>query len=143
MRANSHDRNVVSQVTSRHRKRDYLNRACGGAPEPPIISVDILEPGEPGNPIEDLRMPRLSINGHPQQVDVDPDTSLLWVLRDTLGLTGTRYGCGIAQCGACTVHIDGVGTRSCSVPDAVMAKWTVHGRCAGHREWLCSTDTLE
>jgi len=49
-------------------------------------------------------------------VDADPDTPLLWVLRDTLGLTGTRYGCGIAQCGACTVHIDGVATRSCSVP---------------------------
>jgi isoquinoline 1-oxidoreductase alpha subunit len=61
-------------------------------------------------------MPRLTINGHPQLVDVDPDTPLLWVLRDTLGLTGTRYGCGIAQCGACTVHIDGVATRSCSVP---------------------------
>ena len=61
-------------------------------------------------------MPRLTINGHPQPVDVDPDTPLLWVLRDTLGLTGTRYGCGIAQCGACTVHIDGVATRSCSVP---------------------------
>jgi len=61
-------------------------------------------------------MPRLTINGHTQQVDVDPDTPLLWVLRDTLGLTGTRYGCGIAQCGACTVHIDGVATRSCSVP---------------------------
>jgi len=61
-------------------------------------------------------MPSLTINGHPQQVDVDPDTPLLWVLRDTLGLTGTRYGCGIAQCGACTIHIDGVATRSCSVP---------------------------
>jgi isoquinoline 1-oxidoreductase alpha subunit len=61
-------------------------------------------------------MPRLTLNGHPQQVDVDPDTPLLWVLRDTLGLTGTRYGCGIAQCGACTVHVDGVATRSCSVP---------------------------
>jgi isoquinoline 1-oxidoreductase alpha subunit len=61
-------------------------------------------------------MPRLTINGHSQQVDVDPDTPLLWVLRDTLGLTGTKYGCGIAQCGACTVHIDGVATRSCSVP---------------------------
>jgi isoquinoline 1-oxidoreductase alpha subunit len=60
-------------------------------------------------------LPRLTINGHAQQVDVDPDTPLLWVLRDTLGLTGTRYGCGIAQCGACTVHIDGVATRSCSV----------------------------
>jgi isoquinoline 1-oxidoreductase alpha subunit len=61
-------------------------------------------------------MPRLIINGRAQQVDVDPDTPLLRVLRDTLGLTGTRYGCGIAQCGACTVHIDGVATRSCSVP---------------------------
>jgi isoquinoline 1-oxidoreductase alpha subunit len=60
-------------------------------------------------------MPHLTINGHAQQVDVDPNTPLLWVLRDTLGLTGTRYGCGIAQCGACTVHIDGVATRSCSV----------------------------
>ena len=65
-------------------------------------------------------MPNLTINGHAQQVDVDPNTPLLWVLRDTLGLTGTRYGCGIAQCGACTVHLDGVATRSCSVPvDAV------------------------
>jgi isoquinoline 1-oxidoreductase subunit alpha len=61
-------------------------------------------------------MPRLSINGQTQEVNVDPDTPLLWVLRDTLGLTGTKYGCGIAQCGACTVHIDGVATRSCSVP---------------------------
>jgi len=61
-------------------------------------------------------MPRLTINGHAQQVDVDPDTPLLWVLRDTLGLTGTKYGCGIAQCGACTVHIDGIATRSCSMP---------------------------
>ena len=61
-------------------------------------------------------MPDLTVNGRAQQVDVDPDTPLLWVLRDTLGLTGTRYGCGIAQCGACTVHVDGVATRSCSVP---------------------------
>jgi isoquinoline 1-oxidoreductase alpha subunit len=61
-------------------------------------------------------MARLIINGQTREVDVDPDTPLLWVLRDTLGLTGTKYGCGIAQCGACTVHIDGVATRSCSVP---------------------------
>lgn len=59
---------------------------------------------------------RLTVNGHQQEVDVDPDTPLLWVLRDTLGLIGTRYGCGIAQCGACTVHIDRVAARSCSVP---------------------------
>ena len=63
-------------------------------------------------------MTRLTINGKTQEVDVDPDTPLLWVLRDTLGLTGTKYGCGIAQCGACTVHVDGVATRSCSVPAA-------------------------
>jgi len=60
-------------------------------------------------------MPRLTINGQTREVDVDPDTPLLWVLRDTLGLAGTKFGCGIAQCGACTVHIDGVATRSCSV----------------------------
>jgi isoquinoline 1-oxidoreductase alpha subunit len=66
-------------------------------------------------------MTRLTINGQPHDVDVDPDTPLLWVLRDTLGLTGTRYGCGIAQCGACTVHIDGVATRSCSLPVSAAA----------------------
>ena len=58
----------------------------------------------------------LSINGKSYNVDVESDTPLLWVIRDTLGLTGTKYGCGIAQCGACTVHIDGVATRSCQVP---------------------------
>ena len=61
-------------------------------------------------------MTTLSINGRSHEVDVEPDTPLLWVLRDTIGLTGTKYGCGIAQCGACTVHIDGVATRSCQVP---------------------------
>jgi isoquinoline 1-oxidoreductase alpha subunit len=61
-------------------------------------------------------MVRLIINGRDQQVDVDPSTPLLWVLRDTLGLTGTKYGCGIAQCGACTVHLEGDAVRSCSVP---------------------------
>jgi isoquinoline 1-oxidoreductase alpha subunit len=60
-------------------------------------------------------MTALSINGKAYEVDVEADTPLLWVLRDTIGLTGTKYGCGIAQCGACTVHIDGVATRSCSV----------------------------
>jgi isoquinoline 1-oxidoreductase alpha subunit len=58
----------------------------------------------------------LSINGKTHNVDVEGDTPLLWVLRDTIGLTGTKYGCGIAQCGACTVHIDGTATRSCQVP---------------------------
>jgi isoquinoline 1-oxidoreductase alpha subunit len=60
-------------------------------------------------------MVRLVINGREQQVDVDPGTPLLWVLRDTLGLTGTKYGCGIAQCGACTVHVESDAVRSCSV----------------------------
>ena len=61
-------------------------------------------------------MPVLNVNGKTHQADVDSRTPLLWVLRDTLGMTGTKYGCGIAQCGACTVHIDGVAMRSCSVP---------------------------
>jgi isoquinoline 1-oxidoreductase alpha subunit len=61
------------------------------------------------------------INGQSHNVEVEPDTPLLWVLRDTLGMTGTKYGCGIAQCGACTVHIDGVATRSCSVPLGAVA----------------------
>jgi isoquinoline 1-oxidoreductase alpha subunit len=61
-------------------------------------------------------MLRLTVNGRVEEVDVAPATPLLWVLRDTLGLTGTKYGCGIAQCGACTVHIDGEAVRSCSLP---------------------------
>lgn len=61
-------------------------------------------------------MTSLTVNGKAYKVDVAPDTPLLWVLRDTLGLTGTKYGCGIGQCGSCTVHIEGVATRSCSVP---------------------------
>jgi isoquinoline 1-oxidoreductase alpha subunit len=58
----------------------------------------------------------LTVNGRTYQADADPDTPLLWVLRDNLGLTGTKYGCGIAACGACTVHIDGSAVRSCSFP---------------------------
>ena len=64
-------------------------------------------------------MTRLTVNGRAHDVEVDPDTPLLWVLRDTLGLAGTKYGCGIAQCGACTVHVDGVATRACALPVAV------------------------
>jgi isoquinoline 1-oxidoreductase subunit alpha len=60
----------------------------------------------------------LQINGSPQKVDVEPETPLLWVLRDNIGLTGTKYGCGIARCGACTVHIDGQATRACTLPAA-------------------------
>ena len=60
-------------------------------------------------------MARLTINGTAHDIDVDPNTPLLWAIRENVGLTGTKYGCGIAQCGACTVHIDGVATRSCGV----------------------------
>jgi len=66
-------------------------------------------------------MATLNVNGKSYQADVDPRTPLLWVLRDTIGLTGTKYGCGIAQCGACTVHIGGVATRSCSLPVSAVA----------------------
>jgi len=65
-------------------------------------------------------MAALSVNGKSYEVDVEPDTPLLWVLRDTIGLTGTKYGCGIAQCGACTVHIDGVAMRSCLIPVGIV-----------------------
>jgi isoquinoline 1-oxidoreductase alpha subunit len=58
----------------------------------------------------------LTVNGQPHTIDVDPDTPLLWAIRENVGLTGTKFGCGIAACGACTVHIDGQPTRSCSVP---------------------------
>jgi aerobic-type carbon monoxide dehydrogenase small subunit (CoxS/CutS family) len=65
----------------------------------------------------------LTVNGKPVSVDVVSDTPLLWVLRDNLGLTGTKFGCGIGECGACTVHLDGVATRSCSTPvSAVVGK---------------------
>ena len=66
-------------------------------------------------------MVELNINGRAHKVDVEEDTPLLWVLREQAGLTGTKYGCGIAACGACTVHIDGQPTRSCSFPVAAAA----------------------
>lgn len=63
----------------------------------------------------------LTVNGRRHQVDVDPETPLLWVLRDALGLTGTKYGCGVAQCGACTVHVAGQPVRSCVAPVSTVA----------------------
>ena len=66
-------------------------------------------------------MARLTINGTQRDVPVEPDTPLLWVLREQLGLTGTKYGCGISQCGACTVHVDGAAVRSCAVPVSAFA----------------------
>src|SRR2546430_1896892 len=67
-------------------------------------------------------MVTFQINGANRTVDVDSDVPLLWVLRDELGLTGTKYGCGIAQCGACTVHIDGRATRSCVTPSGAAGR---------------------
>lgn len=67
----------------------------------------------------------LKINGKLRQVNVDPSTPMLWVLRDHLDLTGTKYGCGIAQCGACTVHLDGTAVRSCQLPVSVVGKQAI------------------
>src|SRR2546428_626147 len=77
-------------------------------------------------------MVTFQINGASRSVDVDPDVPLLWVLRDELGLTGTKYGCGVAQCGACTVHIDGRAARSCVTPAAaaLMVGFRLDGRPA-------------
>jgi isoquinoline 1-oxidoreductase alpha subunit len=79
-------------------------------------------------------MARLTINGKSHTIDVEADTPLLWVLRDHVGLTGTKYGCGIAECGACTVHLDGQPVRSCTLPvSAVEGKniTTIEGLAQG------------
>jgi isoquinoline 1-oxidoreductase alpha subunit len=74
----------------------------------------------------------ITVNGKAHSVDVDDDTPLLWVLRDTLGLTGTKFGCGMAMCGACTVHLDGQPVRSCSIPvSAVTGRVTTIEGIAG------------
>lgn len=86
----------------------------------------------------------LSVNGEKHTVDVEPDTPLLWVLRDTLGLTGTKYGCGISLCGACTVHLDGKAVRSCRLPVSAVGErevTTVEGVSANglnvvQRAWI-------
>jgi isoquinoline 1-oxidoreductase alpha subunit len=74
-----------------------------------MLTADRTQGGTPA-------MIKLEVNGRTHTVDVDEDTPLLWVLREQLGMTGTKYGCGVAQCGACTVHIDGAPQRSCAVP---------------------------
>jgi aerobic-type carbon monoxide dehydrogenase small subunit (CoxS/CutS family) len=71
------------------------------------------------------RMVKLNVNGKPLEADVDPQTPLLWVLRDTLGLTGTKYGCGMALCGACTVHLNGQAVRSCVTPVSAVGEQSV------------------
>jgi isoquinoline 1-oxidoreductase alpha subunit len=82
-------------------------------------------------------MLKLNINGVDREVDVDPTTPLLWVIREQLQLTGTKYGCGIAQCGACTVHLDGMAVRSCVFPVSAAA-----GKSITTIEGLASGDTL-
>jgi len=90
-------------------------------------------------------MIRLHINGGIRELDVDPETPLLWAIREQAGLTGTKYGCGIAQCGACTVHLDGAAVRSCVVPASAAAGKrivTIEGLAAGgvlhrvQRAWI-------
>jgi isoquinoline 1-oxidoreductase alpha subunit len=79
-------------------------------------------------------MARLTINGTTSEVNVDPSTPLLWAIREQVGLTGTKYGCGIAQCGACTVHVDGQAVRSCILPvSAAVGKkiTTIEGLASG------------
>jgi isoquinoline 1-oxidoreductase alpha subunit len=77
---------------------------------------------------------RLTINGKSHEVDVDPNTPLLWVIREQVGLTGTKYGCGVAQCGACTVHVNGLPIRSCSIPVSAVGDGkitTIEGLASG------------
>jgi len=79
-------------------------------------------------------MIRLTINGKTHELDVEPDTPLLWVIREQIGLTGTKYGCGIAQCGACTIHLDGAAVRSCAMPVSAAAGkriTTIEGLASG------------
>jgi len=81
----------------------------------------------------------INVNGEKRTVDVSPDTPLLWVLRDSLGLVGTKYGCGIAQCGACTVHLNGTAVRSCSLPISTVKEaniTTIEGLSRGWK-WMC------
>jgi isoquinoline 1-oxidoreductase alpha subunit len=81
----------------------------------------------------------LNVNGERHSVDVDGDTPLLWVIRDVLGMTGTKYGCGVAQCGACTIHLDGAPTRSCQTPvesvgnSAITTIEAIHNTPDGHK----------
>jgi isoquinoline 1-oxidoreductase alpha subunit len=77
---------------------------------------------------------QLTVNGKSYEVDVEPNTPLLWVIREQVGLTGTKYGCGIAQCGACTIHLDGAAVRSCALPVSAAAGkqiTTIEGLASG------------
>jgi len=79
-------------------------------------------------------MIKLTVNGKTYETDAEPDTPLLWVIREQVGLTGTKYGCGVAQCGSCTVHIDGAAVRSCAIPASAAAGkkiTTIEGLASG------------
>src|SRR3954471_23279036 len=82
-------------------------------------------------------MIRFSVNGKAHELDVEPDTPLLWALREQLGLTGTKFGCGISACGACTVHLDGRPVRSCTLPISIAA-----GKSVTTIEGLAESGTL-
>jgi isoquinoline 1-oxidoreductase subunit alpha len=102
----------------------------------PVNQTDIRMPMRLCAPKGEEQMARLTINGQSHDVDVAPDTPLLWVIREQVGLTGTKYGCGIAQCGACTVHVNGEAVRSCSMPvSAAEGKQitTIEGLASGGR----------
>src|SRR5262249_15940779 len=111
-----HCRRAVIVVPAR---RFGISRVQQWAPPPPNIdrehrSINHKSPSGPR--IEEDCMPKLNVNGTTRDIDAAPDTPLLWVIREQIGLTGTKYGCGIAQCAACSVHINGDLERCCSMP---------------------------
>src|SRR2546429_812139 len=114
---------AITEVVKR--RPDGSGRSINEEPTPsptPLPSARPLVHVVPSSARTPLMPPiSFTVNGKRETVNVTPDTPLLWVLRDTLGLTGTKFGCGIAQCGACTVHLDGVATRTCVLPVAAVA----------------------
>jgi isoquinoline 1-oxidoreductase alpha subunit len=121
---------MISRLTG---SGSAFTRARSDLDDQAIISQDLIIGGASLSPrflrhmrafdplLDGVAMIKLNVNGQARQVDVAPDTPLLWALRDTLQLTGTKYGCGRALCGACTVHVDGNPVRSCSVPVSSVA----------------------
>jgi aerobic-type carbon monoxide dehydrogenase small subunit (CoxS/CutS family) len=87
-----------------------------GRPIADVLKPLVVAPGAAPRPVLEVGMISLTVNGARHELDIEPETPLLWVLRDEIGLTGTKYGCGIGQCGACTVQIAGKAVRSCSLP---------------------------
>lgn len=101
----------------------YVHDAIWHNLSPPLTNC--REPSFFGWMKQEMTMVTLQINGNEHRLDIPEDMPLLWVLRDVVGLTGTKFGCGIAQCGACTVHIDGRPIRSCVIPAAGLADRTI------------------